>query len=725
MLTMTTMLGPEPHSDREMVLESHSGLHGSLSPAARSSLEGDKEQLQHADNSTDRGVTAATDPAWTHIEEMGYMLGSLLFPADSPGIAQLIGTKTEYQVLMLEHSVDPGARKMQEKLNLMRQDSKFSTIRAEDFRNGALLENVMGALSPFNNAALEADTRRTLNAHLKGALELRNLTAYLTYHFGLESYFQAFANARKGAGGKPAHADRYAAQPLSELDPQQETWAEQAAPANVNRKVIKVKTKAQREKDAEKRELEPLRPSGCANCGVFWAPMPRQGMCNACGIYLTNNKRQRPLKLAEKLQQQEPWKFRPEVPPGHMLKLKDNGKEVAVPEEDVDNSPRTDGSDSQAPSRPASAAFMTAEEEAEAVRRSQRQRRPPAHLSSDDDALASDASDEDKRAARSAGARPHPFAQHPVERHDAPGSDDSDQSCYEDEDMDIIDLDEPEGHEHVKARYSHAAWSSPSDDSFFAESLLYLKHSQTPPRARKRMHEDMQAQAFPGSVEGPANDAYAACFVPAPAISAVEAFQAGGRPKRMKEKRKPKTGGPCTNCGTAMSSMWRPHNSKHKAGPTRCNACGIYITSYGMERPVDEHGNLDKAAAKKVSSTRANSRKRLCLPRETSMGSDATGQGSLPSRADSLPKPAPVPSAFAAPKAAPAGVFSISVDARGGPAAVLFEHAHTPTNRVAHLARQISAAGSGTLNRALFAAEKTLTAAAARLPAIAPLQQQL
>ena len=79
--------------------------------------------------------------------------------------------------------------------------------------------------------------------------------------------------------------------------------------------------------------------------------MPRQGMCNACGIYLTNNKRQRPLKLAEKLQQQEPWKFRPEVPPGHMLKLKDNGKEVAVPEEDVDDSPRTDGCDSQPPSR--------------------------------------------------------------------------------------------------------------------------------------------------------------------------------------------------------------------------------------------------------------------------------------------------------------------------------------------------------------------------------------
>ena len=56
----------------------------------------------------------------------------------------------------------------------------------------------------------------------------------------------------QGASGKPAHADRYAAQPLSELGPQQETWAEQAAPANLNRKTIKVKTKAQREKDAEK-----------------------------------------------------------------------------------------------------------------------------------------------------------------------------------------------------------------------------------------------------------------------------------------------------------------------------------------------------------------------------------------------------------------------------------------------------------------------------------------
>ena len=75
----------------------------------------------------------------------------------------------------------------------------------------------------------------------------------------------------QGASGKPANADRYAAQPLSELDPQQETWAEQAAPANVNRKVIKVKTKAQRDKDAEKvltHSCTPLRgaPLGLSPC---------------------------------------------------------------------------------------------------------------------------------------------------------------------------------------------------------------------------------------------------------------------------------------------------------------------------------------------------------------------------------------------------------------------------------------------------------------------------
>ena len=81
------------------------------------------------------------------------------------------------------------------------------------------------------------------------------------------------------------------------------------------------------------RELEPL---CCLNCGVRWAPMPRQGMCNACGIYLTNNKRHRPLALAHKLQRAEPWKFLSGTPPGHVLKKKDNGKTVAVPLEDLE-----------------------------------------------------------------------------------------------------------------------------------------------------------------------------------------------------------------------------------------------------------------------------------------------------------------------------------------------------------------------------------------------------
>lgn len=84
---------------------------------------------------------------------------------------------------------------------------------------------------------------------------------------------------------------------------------------------------------ALQRELEPL---CCLNCGVRWAPMPRQGMCNACGIYLTNNKRHRPLALAHKLQRAEPWKFTPSTPPGHVLKKKDNGKTVAVPLEDLE-----------------------------------------------------------------------------------------------------------------------------------------------------------------------------------------------------------------------------------------------------------------------------------------------------------------------------------------------------------------------------------------------------
>ena len=99
---------------------------------------------------------------------------------------------------------------------------------------------------------------------------------------------------------------------------------------------------------ATQRELEKL---DCLNCGVRWAPMPRQGMCNACGIYLTNNKRQRPLALALKLQKAEPWKFEDETPPSHVMKRKDNGKMVAVPLEDLQDSPNADYPDNPPPSR--------------------------------------------------------------------------------------------------------------------------------------------------------------------------------------------------------------------------------------------------------------------------------------------------------------------------------------------------------------------------------------
>ncbi len=57
---------------------------------------------------------------------------------------------------------------------------------------------------------------------------------------------------------------------------------------------------------------------------------------------------------------------------------------------------------------------------------------------------------------------------------------------------------------------------------------------------------------------------------------------------------------------------------------------------------------------------------------------------------------ADVTGAGAAPKAASGAVFNISVDASGGaqlPPAMLFETSHTPTHRVHHLARQLSAAG--------------------------------
>ena len=49
---------------------------------------------------------------------------------------------------------------------------------------------------------------------------------------------------------------------------------EQAAPANVNRKVIKVKTKAQREKDAEKVHIHPYTPLREACLGSHLATVP-------------------------------------------------------------------------------------------------------------------------------------------------------------------------------------------------------------------------------------------------------------------------------------------------------------------------------------------------------------------------------------------------------------------------------------------------------------------
>ena len=87
------------------------------------------------------------------------------------------------------------------------------------------------------------------------------------------------------------------------------------------------------------------------------------------------------------------------------------------------------------------------------------------------------------------------------------------------------------------------------------QSLLYLRHSKTPVKARKRMYEELEPEAFPSQDTQLAMTG----FVQAPA-EPVQAF--AGAPKRFKERRKPKNGGPCTNCSTTMSSMWRPHNSK-------------------------------------------------------------------------------------------------------------------------------------------------------------------
>ena len=88
------------------------------------------------------------------------------------------------------------------------------------------------------------------------------------------------------------------------------------------------------------------------------------------------------------------------------------------------------------------------------------------------------------------------------------------------------------------------------------QSLLYLRHSRTPVKSRKRMYEAMeQEEEFPAKEDHIVGTG----FMQAPA-EPIQAAQAAT--KKQKEKRKPKLGGPCTNCGTDVSSMWRPHNSK-------------------------------------------------------------------------------------------------------------------------------------------------------------------
>jgi hypothetical protein len=85
-----------------------------------------------------------------------------------------------------------------------------------------------------------------------------------------------------------------------------------------------------------------------------------------------------------------------------------------------------------------------------------------------------------------------------------------------------------------------------------------MKKSQTPVKTRKRMHEEMEEpSAFEAPFDAPARNSRPFLVV---RHGPVQASQAP--PKRQKEKRKPKDGGPCTNCNTTMSSMWRPHNSK-------------------------------------------------------------------------------------------------------------------------------------------------------------------
>ncbi len=90
------------------------------------------------------------------------------------------------------------------------------------------------------------------------------------------------------------------------------------------------------------------------------------------------------------------------------------------------------------------------------------------------------------------------------------------------------------------------------------QHLRYMRKSQTPVKMRKCMHEEMEE---PSACHAP-YDAPARTSRPFVVVcrGPVQASQCP--PKRQKEKRKPKDGGPCTNCGTTVSSMWRPHNSK-------------------------------------------------------------------------------------------------------------------------------------------------------------------
>lgn len=72
------------------------------------------------------------------------------------------------------------------------------------------------------------------------------------------------------------------------------------------------------------------------------------------------------------------------------------------------------------------------------------------------------------------------------------------------------------------------------------------------------MYDEIAHEALP-AVPEQALPAAAGGFAQAPAVAPQGL---AGAPKKNKEKRPAKAGGPCTNCGATSSSMWRPHNSK-------------------------------------------------------------------------------------------------------------------------------------------------------------------